>query len=91
MQEDIMNLRASIRGSSSLVDGMRLAIAIGLADENTVENICAEEGLDFDRTRVVNAGVVKSNSSEVDMSPMTLIRRNAVLEVFHNKDIEWDY
>ena len=91
MQEDIMNLRASIRGSSSLVDGMRLAIAIGLADENTVENICAEEGLDFDRTRVVNAGVVKSNSSEVDMSPMTLIGRNAVLEVFHNKDIEWDY
>ena len=79
-----------MRGSSSLIDGHRCVIAIGLTEENTVENICAE-GLDFDRTRVVNAGVVKSNSSEVDMSPKTLIRRNAVLEVFRNKDIEWDY
>ncbi len=90
-QEDLMNLRASIRGSSALVDGMRLAIAIGLCDEKTVEDICSKEGLDFDRTRVVNCGVVKSNSSEVNMNPMRLIRRNAVLEVYKGSEITWDY
>ena len=43
MQEDIMNLRASIRGSSSLVDGIAFAIGLGLADERTVENICMKK------------------------------------------------
>jgi len=90
-QEDIMGLRSSIRGSSALVDGMRFALAIGLCEEKQVQNICSEEGLKYERTKVVNAGVVKANSSEVDTEPMTLIRRNAVLEVYEKKGINWDF
>jgi len=86
-----MGLRSSIRGSSALVDGMRFALAIGLCEEKQVQNICLEEGLKYERTKVVNAGVVKANSSEVDTEPMTLIRRNAVLEVYEKKGINWDF
>lgn len=91
VQEDQMSLRASVRGSSSLIDGHRLCLTIGLCEEQQVKNICAEEGLEYERTRVVTAGVVKANSSEVDTNPMTLIRRNAVLEVYEKKGINWDF
>ena len=85
-----MTARSSIRGSSALVDGMRMAMAIWLTSEQDAENICAEQGMDYDRTRVVRAGIVKSNASEVDTNVMTLIRKNAVLEVYDKKGIEWD-
>ncbi len=88
--EDSMTARSSIRGSSALVDGMRMAMAIWLTSEQDAENICAEQGMDYDRTRVVRAGIVKSNASEVDTNVMTLIRKNAVLEVYDKKGIEWD-
>jgi RecA-family ATPase len=91
VQEDQMSLRASVRGSSSLIDGHRLCLAVGLCEEQQVKNICAEEGLEYERTRVVTAGVVKANSSEVDTNPMTLIRRNAVLEVYEKKGINWEF
>ena len=90
-QESSWDSRSAIRGSSSLVDGMRMAATLSLMDEKTAENICSEEGLDFDRTRVVNFQVVKSNSSEVDTNPITLVRRNAVLEVYKKDPIKWEF
>tara|TARA_R100000388_G_scaffold34479_1_gene26715 strand:+ start:12211 stop:14034 length:1824 start_codon:yes stop_codon:yes gene_type:complete len=88
--EDSMTARSSIRGSSALVDGMRMAMAIWLTSEQDAENICAEQGLDYDRTRVVRAGIVKSNASEVDTNIMTLVRKKSVLEVYDKAGINWD-
>ena len=88
--EDSMTARSSIRGSSALVDGMRMAMAIWLTSEQDAEYVCAEQGIDYDRTRVVRAGIVKSNASEVDTNIMTLVRKNAVLEVYDKEGIEWD-
>ena len=90
-QESSWDSRSAIRGSSSLVDGMRMAATLSLMDEKTAENICSEEGLDFDRTRVVNFQIVKSNSSEIDTNPITLVRRNAVLEVYKKDAIKWEF
>jgi len=90
-QESSWDSRSSIRGSAAIVDGMRMAATISLADEKTAENICADEGLEFDRTRVVNFQVVKANSSEMDTNAMTLIRREAVLEVYEKQNINFDF
>ena len=88
--DDPMSARASIRGSSSLVDGMRLAIALWLSDEEEAENICMDNGVEFDRSRVVQSAVVKANSSEVDMKALKLFRRNAVLEPYSEGGISWE-
>ena len=87
--EDTMQARQNIRGSSSLVDSMRGAIAIWLAPESEAERICSEQGVDYDRLRVVKCGVVKTNSSEVDTKVKTLFRKNAVLEPLKEGDISW--
>ena len=86
-QDDAMSVRASIRGASSLVDGMRMAIALWLCPEQEAENICFDYGVEFDRTRVVRSAVVKTNSSEVDTKTLTLFRRKAVLEPLENGNI----
>ena len=88
--DDPMSARASIRGSSSLVDGMRLAIALWLSDEEEAENICMDNGVEYDRSRVIQSAVVKANSSEVDMKAITLFRRNAVLEPLNEGGISWE-
>ena len=67
-----------------------MAMAIWLASEGDVESICAEEGLEYDRTRVVRAGVVKSNA-QADTKVMTLIRRDVALEVYNKGDIDWTW
>ena len=86
--DDPMAARGAIRGASALTDGHRMAMAIWLASEGDVESICAEEGLEYDRTRVVKAGIVKSNA-QADTRVMTLIRRDAALEVYNKGDINW--
>jgi hypothetical protein len=68
-----------------------MAATISITDEKTAENICADEGLDFDRTRVVNFQIVKANSNEIDTNAMTLIRREAVLEVYKKQNINFDF
>jgi hypothetical protein len=80
--DDPMNVRSKIRGASSLVDGHRLAIALWLANEEEAERICIDNGVDYERLRVVKGAVVKSNSSEVDVSIKTLFRKEAVLEPY---------
>lgn len=89
--EDVMQARASIRGSSALVDGARAAIAIWLAPEGEAEQVCSEQGVEYDRLRVVKCGVVKANSSEVDTKVKTLFRKNAILEPIDDKGgINWE-
>lgn len=89
--EDVMQARASIRGSSALVDGARAAIAIWLAPESEAEQICSEQGVEYDRLRVVKCGVVKANSSEVDTKIKTLFRKNAILEPIKDQGlINWE-
>ena len=64
------------------MDGHRLCLGLWLGDESEAERICLENGVEYDRLRVVRGGVVKANSGEVDMSVKTLFRRDAVLEPY---------
>ena len=80
--DDPIAARSAVRGASSFIDGHRLAIACWLGDEKEAERICTENGVEYERLRVVRAGVIKSNSSEVDTSIKTMFRRNAVLEPY---------
>ena len=63
-----------------------------LADEETCEKICLEQGKDMDRMAVVKAALVKSNSGNVDYSVKTLVRNGAVLEILdeNKKSFNWD-
>ena len=89
--DDAMSHRMEIRGASSITDSVRYAIAMWLADEETCEKICAEQGIDFNRMAVVKAALVKSNSGNVDYGIKTLIRKDAVLEILDgSKAFEWN-
>ena len=90
--ESAMEARQNIRGASSIVDGMRFALAMWLANEKEAEKICIDQGIEPNPTSVVRASIVKSNSGDVDNSIMTLIRKDSpVLDVLQkNKDISWD-
>lgn len=89
--EDNMTARASIRGASSLVDAHRFALALYLSSEEEAERLCLQNGVEFDRTRVVRASMVKSNS-EIDYSVKTLFRKDVVLEPIEDikGGINWD-
>ena len=84
--------RAEIRGASSITDSVRFAIAMWLADNDTCEKICLDQGIEFDRMAVVKASLVKSNSGNVDYKTKTLVRNGAVLEILdeNKKSFEWD-
>jgi hypothetical protein len=86
-----MTARASIRGASSLVDAHRFALALYLSSEEEAERLCLQNGVEFDRTRVVRASMVKSNS-EIDYSVKTLFRKDVVLEPIEDikGGINWD-
>lgn len=89
--ESAMEARQSIRGASSIVDGMRFALAMWLA--NDFEKICMEQGIEPDPMSVVRASIVKSNSGDVDNSVMTLFRakNSPVLDVLQKENkIKWD-
>ena len=90
--DDALSHRAEIRGASSITDSVRFAIAMWLADEETCEKICLEQGKDMDRMAVVKAALVKSNSGNVDYSVKTLVRNGAVLEILdeNKKSFNWD-
>jgi hypothetical protein len=87
---DSLSHRQNIRGASSIVDSMRFALAMWLADEQTCTEVCLNKGIEFNRMAVVKAGIVKSNSN-VDYSVITLFRKNAVLEPIEDSGgINWD-
>jgi hypothetical protein len=65
--------RAAIRGSSAIVDGVRFAYALWLADENEGRRICTALGTDWTRNRVFKGTVVKSNAP-ADRTLRTYIR-----------------
>ena len=89
--DDALSHRAEIRGASSITDSVRFAIAMWLADNDTCEKICMEQGIPVDRMAVVKASLVKSNSGNVDYATKTLVRRGAVLEILeNNKSFDWD-
>ena len=89
--DDALSHRAEIRGASSITDSVRFAIAMWLADKDTCEKICIEQGIEVDRMSVVKASLVKSNSGNVDYGVKTLIRKGAVLEILEkNKSFDWD-
>jgi hypothetical protein len=90
--DDPMLARAAIRGASSIIDSARFGLAAWLASESEAERICLEQGVEFDRMRVIKAAIVKTNSGEVDTKIKTLFRKNALLEIIEeNKgDINWD-
>ena len=90
--DDALSHRSEIRGASSITDSVRFAIAMWLADEETCEKICLEQGKDMDRMAVVKAALVKSNSGNVDYSVKTLVRNGAVLEILdeNKKSFNWD-
>jgi hypothetical protein len=91
--ESPMQARQNVRGASSIIDGMRFAMAMWLPDEKEVERICVEQGIEPNPTSVVRAGLVKSNSGNVDTSIKTLIREkdSPVLDILkEEKGITWD-
>ena len=81
-EDSALAARESFRGATGIVDGHRLCLGLWLGDESEAERICLENGVEYDRLRVVRGGVVKANSGEVDMSVKTLFRRDAVLEPY---------
>lgn len=90
--DDPILARSAIRGASSITDSSRYCLAAWLASESEAERICLEQGVEFDRMRVIKAAIVKTNSGEVDTKIKTLFRKNALLEIIEeNKGgINWD-
>jgi hypothetical protein len=90
--DNVLSHRQEVLGASSIVNGARWCINLWLSDEQTCTQICLDKGIPFNRMSVVKAGVVKSNSGDVDYSVQTLFRKNAVLEPIENASggINWD-
>jgi hypothetical protein len=59
--ENLGDARDAIRGSSALVDGVRLAYAMWPADEARAKRVCKEIGQEYTANKIVLGGVVKSN------------------------------
>lgn len=89
--DSMLEIRSSVRGATSLVDGHRFVIGLNLTTEEEAERLCLQHGVPFDRTRAVKASMVKSNS-EIDYSVKTLFRKDVVLEPIEDikGSINWD-
>ncbi|MDA5631100.1 MULTISPECIES: AAA family ATPase [Agrobacterium] len=61
--ETLGDARDSIRGSTALVDGLRLAYAMWPAEEVRARKVCKTVGVDFMPGKVVLGGVVKANGA----------------------------
>ena len=90
--DDPLIARQSVKGSVAILDSARFGLAAWLASESEAERICLEQGVEFDRMRVIKAAIVKTNSGEVDTKIKTLFRKNALLEIIeeNNGAINWD-
>ena len=90
--DDPMLARAAVKGSTSIIDSARFGLAAWLASEGEAERICLEQGVEYDRMRVIKAGIVKTNSGEVDTRVKTLFRKDGILEILdeNKRGITWD-
>ncbi len=61
--ETLSDARDSIRGSTALVDGLRLAYAMWPAEEGRARKVCKTVGVEFMPGKVVLGGVVKANGA----------------------------
>ncbi|WP_245441220.1 AAA family ATPase [Neorhizobium sp. T7_12] len=61
--ETLGDARDAIRGSTALVDGLRLAYAMWPADEARAKRVCKTLGVEFSPGKVVLGGVVKANGA----------------------------
>ena len=61
--ESLADAREAIRGSTALVDGLRLAYALWPAEEKRGKAVCKEVGVTYSPNRVVLGGVVKANGA----------------------------
>ncbi|WLR98615.1 AAA family ATPase [Shinella sumterensis] len=61
--ETLSDAREAIRGSTALVDGLRLAYAMWPADEVRAKRVCKSLGIAFEANKVVLGGVVKANGA----------------------------
>ncbi|MBB2793908.1 UNVERIFIED_ORG: hypothetical protein GGD58_002772 [Rhizobium pisi] len=61
--ESLADAREAIRGSTALVDGLRLAYALWPAEEKRARAICKDLGVEYTANRVVFGGVVKANGA----------------------------
>jgi hypothetical protein len=61
--ESLGDARDAIRGSTALVDGLRLAYAMWPAEEAKAKRICKSIGVMFETNRIVMGGVVKANGA----------------------------
>jgi hypothetical protein len=61
--ESLADAREAIRGSTALVDGLRLAYALWPAEEKRAKAVCKEMGVTYSPNRVVLGGVVKANGA----------------------------
>ncbi|MBB3523098.1 AAA family ATPase [Rhizobium sp. BK456] len=61
--ESLADAREAIRGSTALVDGLRLAYAMWPADEARAKRTCKSLGIEYQPNRIVLGGVVKANGA----------------------------
>ncbi|KQV33126.1 hypothetical protein ASE37_18870 [Rhizobium sp. Root268] len=61
--ESLADAREAIRGSTALVDGLRLAYALWPAEEKRGRAICKDLGVEYAANKVVFGGVVKANGA----------------------------
>ncbi|MET4687397.1 AAA family ATPase [Sinorhizobium fredii] len=61
--ETLADARDAIRGSTALVDGLRLAYAMWPADEARAKRTCKSLGIQYQPNRIVLGGVVKANGA----------------------------
>ncbi|MDW9473593.1 AAA family ATPase [Sinorhizobium medicae] len=61
--ESLGDAREAIRGSTALVDGLRLAYAMWPADEARAKRTCKSLGIQYQPNRIVLGGVVKANGA----------------------------
>lgn len=61
--ENLSDAREAIRGSTALVDGLRLAYALWPAEEKRARAACKAVGVEYSANRVVLGGVVKANGA----------------------------
>ncbi|MGM4980867.1 bifunctional DNA primase/polymerase [Rhizobium sp. 11_C7_N12_5] len=59
--ENLGDARDAIRGTSALVDGVRLAYAMWPADEARAKRVCKEIGQEYIANKIVLGGIVKTN------------------------------
>lgn len=61
--ENLADARDAIRGSTALVDGLRLAYAMWPADEARAKRTCKSLGIQYQPNKIVLGGVVKANGA----------------------------